>query len=255
MTKQAIGAGAEQVRALALAYPEAVEEFPWGHTAVKVRGKAFLFMGGEGGTLTLSMKLPSSHGAALLLPFASPTGYGLGKSGWVTASFPVDAPLPSALLAEWLEESYRAVAPKKLSAAVSPGGPKGMSGGTGSKGPGRKGMAEGAGSASATKGPAKPGTGARTGAKQAAEAGAEKKAKAAGAEEAGAGKKAAKAAGAEEAGAEKKAAKAAGAEKAAKAKTNKKAAKAGSAKKAAKAAGAKKPARAAGAKKPAKRGG
>lgn len=145
MTKQAVGAGAEQVRALALAYPQTVEEFPWGHTAVKVGGKAFLFMGGEGDTLTLSMKLPASHGAALLLPFASPTGYGLGKSGWVTASFPKDAALPIALLAEWLEESYRAVAPKKLSALVEPGGPKGMSSATGAKGPGRKSMAEGAG--------------------------------------------------------------------------------------------------------------
>ncbi|MCY1010228.1 MmcQ/YjbR family DNA-binding protein [Nannocystis pusilla] len=145
MTKQAVGAGAEQVRALALAYPQTVEEFPWGHTAVKVGGKAFLFMGGEGDTLTLSMKLPASHGAALLLPFASPTGYGLGKSGWVTASFPKDAALPISLLAEWLEESYRAVAPKKLSALVEPGGPKGMSSATGAKGPGRKGMAEGAG--------------------------------------------------------------------------------------------------------------
>ncbi|MFZ6184347.1 MmcQ/YjbR family DNA-binding protein [Nannocystis pusilla] len=145
MTKQAVGAGAEQVRALALAYPQTVEEFPWGHTAVKVGGKAFLFMGGEGDTLTLSMKLPASHGAALLLPFASPTGYGLGKSGWVTASFPKDAALPIALLAEWLEESYRAVAPKKLSALVEPGGPKGMSLKTGVKGPGREGMAEGAG--------------------------------------------------------------------------------------------------------------
>ena len=145
MTKRAVGAGAEQVRALALAYPQSVEAFPWGHTAVKVGGKAFLFMGGEGGTLTLSVKLPASHGAALLLPFASPTGYGLGKSGWVTASFPVDAPLPIALLAEWLEESYRAVAPKKLSALVEPGGPKVMLLKAGAKRPGRKGMAEGAG--------------------------------------------------------------------------------------------------------------
>ncbi|MCY0990773.1 MmcQ/YjbR family DNA-binding protein [Nannocystis sp. ILAH1] len=155
MTKQAVGAGAEQVRALALAYPQTVEEFPWGHTAVKVGGKAFLFMGGEGGTLTLSVKLPASHGAALLLPFASPTGYGLGKSGWVTASFPTGAPLPIGLLAEWLEESYRAVAPKKLSALVEPGGPKGMFKKTGANGPGRKGMAEGEGSERGAKARAK----------------------------------------------------------------------------------------------------
>jgi hypothetical protein len=38
----------------------------------------------------------------------------LGKSGWVTASFgPRDKP-PLDLLAFWLAESYRAIAPKKL---------------------------------------------------------------------------------------------------------------------------------------------
>ena len=205
MTKQAVGAGADQIRALALAYPEAVEEFPWGHTAVKVRGKAFLFMGGEPGKLSLSCKLPASHGAALLLPFASPTGYGLGKSGWVTAVFPVAANLPIALLAEWLDESYRAVAPKKLAALVS--GPKGMSEGAGVKGQGAKGMAEGAG------GPAKAGS---------------KKAAPAGTTKAGPAKKAAKAG----PGSAKKAAKA-GAE--ARAKKTVKAGAEASAKKAAKA--------------------
>lgn len=173
MTKQAIGAGREQLRALALAYPEAVEEFPWGHTAVKVRGKAFLFMGGEPGTLSLSCKLPASHGAALLLPFASPTGYGLGKSGWVTAVFPIEAALPIPLLAEWIDESYRAVAPKKLGALVGQGGPKGMAEGTGAKGQGAKGMAEGASPARAKKA-ASAKAGAKKVAKKQAKAGAKK---------------------------------------------------------------------------------
>ena len=41
------------------------------------------------------------------------------------------AALPIALLAEWIDESYRAVAPKKLGALVGQGGPKGMAEGTG----------------------------------------------------------------------------------------------------------------------------
>lgn len=120
-------ADAARLRAVALAYPEATEDFPWGHTAVKVRGKAFLFLSGEAGTLNVTCKLPASHGAALLLPFASPTGYGLGKSGWVTASFPEAQAAPVELLAEWIGESYRAVAPKKLAALVE------ASAGTGAK--------------------------------------------------------------------------------------------------------------------------
>ena len=122
MTKQAEAAAADHLRAIALGYPDAVEEFPWGETAIKVRGRVFLFMRASHGKLGLSCKLPASHQAALLLPFTTPTGYGLGKSGWVSASFgPGEAP-PLALLAAWIDESYRAVAPKKLAALLAAGG-------------------------------------------------------------------------------------------------------------------------------------
>jgi predicted DNA-binding protein (MmcQ/YjbR family) len=107
------------LRALALAYPGATEDFPWGETVVKVNKKVFVFLGrDEGEEWGLSVKLPSSREVALLLPFAQPTGYGLGKSGWVSASFgPKDEP-PIEMLREWLDESYRAVAPKKLVASL-----------------------------------------------------------------------------------------------------------------------------------------
>jgi len=117
------------LRQLALAYPGAKEEFPWGERVVKVNKKVFVFLGrDEGDELGLSVKLPRSKEMALLLPFASPTGYGLGKAGWVTASFgPRDKP-PLEMLRQWLDESYRAVAPKKmveaLDAAPSPRGKK-----------------------------------------------------------------------------------------------------------------------------------
>jgi predicted DNA-binding protein (MmcQ/YjbR family) len=105
----------EALRKFALGYPEATEDFPWGDRVMKVRGKVFVFMGrptGEG--FGLSTKLPGSGGAALMAPFASPTGYGLGKSGWVTASFEANETIPVGLMKEWIDESYRAVAPKTL---------------------------------------------------------------------------------------------------------------------------------------------
>jgi len=106
-----------------LAYPGATEDFPWGHRALKVNGKAFVFMGFDENGLGLSVKLPESGSVALTLPFAEPTGYGLGKSGWVSARFTAkDAP-PLPMLLEWLEESYRAVAPKKLAAQLGAGAP------------------------------------------------------------------------------------------------------------------------------------
>jgi len=106
-----------------LAYPGATEDFPWGHRALKVNGKAFVFMGFDENGLGLSVKLPESGSVALTLPFAEPTGYGLGKSGWVSARFTAkDAP-PLPMLLEWLEESYRAVAPKKLAAQLGAAAP------------------------------------------------------------------------------------------------------------------------------------
>jgi predicted DNA-binding protein (MmcQ/YjbR family) len=109
------------LREAGLAYPEVTEEFPWGHRTLKVKGKAFIFMGlGEEG-FSLSVKLPQSNGAALMLPFTQPTGYGLGKSGWVSASFGARDTPPLEMLRQWLDESYRAVAPKKLVAQLDGG--------------------------------------------------------------------------------------------------------------------------------------
>ena len=105
------------LRAQGLGYPETTEDFPWGHRTLKVRGKAFVFMSREEG-FSLSVKLPSSSHVALDLPFAEPTGYGLGRSGWVTASFTPGKPVPLDILSDWLEESYRAVAPKRVSAQL-----------------------------------------------------------------------------------------------------------------------------------------
>jgi len=108
------------LRKVALAYPGASESMPWGHSAIKVNGKSFVFLSADDGTFSLSAKLPSSSGVALGLPFAASTGYGLGKSGWVTARFPLGTRIPVALLSMWIDESYRAIAPKRLVARLEP---------------------------------------------------------------------------------------------------------------------------------------
>jgi predicted DNA-binding protein (MmcQ/YjbR family) len=112
-------ARAEQAIArTAASFPEVVEDNPWGHRAFKVRSKAFLFLASAQDGLSLSVKLPESGEAALALLFTEPTGYGLGKSGWVTARFDVETSVPLPLIEQWLEESYRAIAPKKLAATL-----------------------------------------------------------------------------------------------------------------------------------------
>jgi predicted DNA-binding protein (MmcQ/YjbR family) len=112
MAKSKDGAIEAKLRKFALAFPEAHEEFPWGHSAIKVKGKAFLFMGTGDDGFSISVKLPHSRDMAVDLPFAAPTGYGLGKSGWVTARLKDEKSLD--LIKAWIEESYRAIAPKKL---------------------------------------------------------------------------------------------------------------------------------------------
>jgi predicted DNA-binding protein (MmcQ/YjbR family) len=96
-----------------LSLPEAVEDHPWGETVAKVRKKVFVFFGGDPSRNRITVKLVESHGHALSIEGAEPTGYGLGKAGWVTV--PVDAEdVDFELLCDWIEESYRIVAPKRL---------------------------------------------------------------------------------------------------------------------------------------------
>ena len=116
MAKKTLESLELELRDYAMEYPEAHEDNPWGHRAIKVKGKSFLFLGGEKDTkeLSLSIKLPQSRDMAVDLPFAEPTGYGLGKSGWVTARFTKVSDVPLDLLRSWIDESYRAIAPKKL---------------------------------------------------------------------------------------------------------------------------------------------
>ena len=106
------------LRAFALSLPRAVEEFPWGDRVVKVNKKVFVFLGTHEGGLAMSVKLAETAAIALTLPFASPTRYGLGKSGWVTALFAKNEKPPVPMLRAWIEESYRAIAPAKLVATL-----------------------------------------------------------------------------------------------------------------------------------------
>ncbi|MFL5366288.1 MAG: MmcQ/YjbR family DNA-binding protein [Myxococcales bacterium] len=99
----------------ALSYPGAWEDHPWGETVVKVGKKVFVFLGMSGSGFGMSCKLPDSFDAALsMFSFVKETGYGLGKAGWVTATFERAEPVPLELLLSWIDESYRSIAPKKL---------------------------------------------------------------------------------------------------------------------------------------------
>jgi predicted DNA-binding protein (MmcQ/YjbR family) len=107
---------AKRVRLLefALSFPEAVEDHPWGEDVAKVRGKVFVFLGQERHR-SITVKLDESHEHALSIDGAAPTGYGLGKAGWVTVPY---GGVSIAVVRDWIEESYRIVAPKRLVALL-----------------------------------------------------------------------------------------------------------------------------------------
>jgi predicted DNA-binding protein (MmcQ/YjbR family) len=108
----------EALRKHGLGFPETEEDFPWGHTALKVRGKTFVWLDESEGALSLTVKLPVSRDFAEVFDFASPAGYGLGRSGWISCRFGAGEAVDLDLMKRWIGESYRAVAPKKLAASV-----------------------------------------------------------------------------------------------------------------------------------------
>lgn len=121
--KEVTDAVLKDLRKFGLAYPKAHTKSPWpGHLDLAVNDKTFAYLSIEGEPFSISCKLPESSELALTLPFAEPTAYGLGKSGWVTARFPEGQAPPVDLLKAWIDESYRAQAPKKLVALLAASG-------------------------------------------------------------------------------------------------------------------------------------
>lgn len=129
MTGPPDGAGRwAAIRRFALGLPNATEDTPWGDELVVkvekrdsdpppwrrhlVHGPVFLWLWAPGAG-EIAVKLTASHEAARALAGAVPTTTsGLGQWGWLTV--PLAAPVDVDLLADWVEESYRNVAPKKL---------------------------------------------------------------------------------------------------------------------------------------------
>jgi predicted DNA-binding protein (MmcQ/YjbR family) len=102
----------------ATGFPGAYEDHPWGDDVVKVNKKIFVFLATDDmAEMGMTVKLTDSHEQALSAPGAAPSGYGLGRAGWVTVPFR-DATPPPSVLEDWIEESYRLIAPKRLVAEL-----------------------------------------------------------------------------------------------------------------------------------------
>lgn len=115
MAKRATDGALRKLREFGLGFPGAHLKSPWpGHKDLAVNDKTFAYLSVDGEPFSIGCKLPTSSSIALMLPWAQPTPYGLGKSGWVTAQLPDGEDVPVELFKSWIIESYRAQAPKKL---------------------------------------------------------------------------------------------------------------------------------------------
>jgi predicted DNA-binding protein (MmcQ/YjbR family) len=99
---------------------ERVDIEAWGgEPTFRVRGKNFVFTDVE--ARALSVKLPQEEAAAVVAtdPRVTPTGYGLGRHGWVSVEIgPRSAASRWRLVEEWVRTSYTLVAPKRLARVV-----------------------------------------------------------------------------------------------------------------------------------------
>ena len=75
-------------------------------SSFKNGGKAFLYIGQQGGRHKAMFKLDRSMSEAQALAAEAPKDYQVGKNAWVTARFSDDAPMPVRRWKKWLKESY-----------------------------------------------------------------------------------------------------------------------------------------------------
>jgi Protein of unknown function (DUF419). len=99
---------------------ERVDIEAWGgEPTFRVRGKNFVFTDQAANSITV--KLSKDEAAAVIATDsrATPTGYGLGRHGWVSVEVGDDADAPRwEQVEEWVRTSYTLVAPKSLAKIV-----------------------------------------------------------------------------------------------------------------------------------------
>ena len=91
----------------------------WGdEPTFRVRGKTFIFT--DPNAHALSVKLSKEEAAAVVAtdPLAEPTGYGLGRHGWVSVRIGNGGRDRWGQVEEWVRTSYTLVAPRALAKAV-----------------------------------------------------------------------------------------------------------------------------------------
>ncbi|NHC45664.1 MmcQ/YjbR family DNA-binding protein [Motilibacter aurantiacus] len=101
----------EQLRAYALALPEAEERETWGHPTFRVRDKMFLTLSGDGSGGTVKATLADQAELVAQDPGTWSVPAYVGRHGWVGF---VTARVDAADLEPLVVEAWRATAPERL---------------------------------------------------------------------------------------------------------------------------------------------
>ncbi|GAB5496946.1 MAG: hypothetical protein Phyf2KO_20260 [Phycisphaerales bacterium] len=96
----------EPIRKAAAKLSGAAEGTSCTQASLKVGKKAFLYTGPQGDRFKAMFKLDASMAAAQKLAKTEPDRFETGSTGWVTARFSADKPMPKRLWDKWLKESY-----------------------------------------------------------------------------------------------------------------------------------------------------
>ena len=96
-------------------YPEAEEGIACKGTAIecsvfKAKKKSFLFVGAR----EIRLKLKESLPEAARLASKEPARYEAGSQGWIKVKLDTNEAPPLDLLEQWIDESYRTIAGKRL---------------------------------------------------------------------------------------------------------------------------------------------
>ena len=100
-----------RIRDICLALPDTVETLTWGKPHFRVKEKIFAGFSDEGDVPTIGFKLETDHAAAILEDPRFERAPYVGHKGWV--SMDASSITDWNEVREFVEESYRLIAPKK----------------------------------------------------------------------------------------------------------------------------------------------
>ena len=115
-------ANLDRIQQMTERLPEAqrVDIVAWdGEPTFRVRGKNFVFSDPTGRNISVKLQKLEAEAVVATDADATPTGYGLGKHGWVSVALPAKVSAARWVqVEEWIRTSYTLVAPKRLAKQV-----------------------------------------------------------------------------------------------------------------------------------------